>query len=143
MAQRALLFDPAVRPHVGGLSGAARLEAAKRYLSGELNGERLEEARAAEPEPKGPSPARPNVQEAHERVQRWLWEQVAERGTLRAALDEAVRVQREKPDRWREVNLFFYARETLENIWEELDPAIREEARDEHRRRSEDRDASS
>ena len=85
MGQRALLFDTAVRPHLGGLSGPDRLEAAKRFVGGALNRERLEEALAADPSPKGPSPSRPIVQEAHERVQRWIWEEVAERGTLRAA----------------------------------------------------------
>jgi len=138
MGQRALLFDPAVRPHLGGLSGPDRLEAAKRFVGGALNRERLEEALAADPSPKGPSPSRPIVQEAHERVQRWIWEEVAKRGTLRAALHEAVRVQRVEPDAWRAANISFYARETLEDIWEELDAAIRAEARDEHRRRSDE-----
>lgn len=138
MAQRALLFDEGLRPLVGGLTGEARMEMARRYLNGELNEERLRKARGAEPAPKGPSPARPTVQEAHERAQAWLWEKVAKLGTRRAALDEAERVQREEPDRWRETNINFYARETLENIWEELDPAVREEARDEYRRRHEE-----
>ncbi len=138
MAERAILFDVGMQRAVAGLALPDRLEMAKRILSGEHASEGLRAAREADPPPKGPSPDRPTVQEAHERVQAWLWEKIAERGTLRAALDEAERVQLEEPDAWRRANLKFYARETLEDIWEELHSALREEAYDEYRRRQED-----
>lgn len=138
MAQRALMFDAGTQAAVAGLVGPDRLEMAKRVLSGERAAERLRAAREADPPQKGPSPDRPTVQEAHERVQAWLSEKIAELGTLRAALDEAERVQLKDPDDWRRANLKFYARETLEDIWEELHPALREEAYDEYRRRQED-----
>ena len=140
MAQRALLFNRELQVAVAGLAGAERIELAKRILSGEIASERLRKERDADPLPKGPSSDRPTVQEAHRRVQAWLWGAVAELGTLRAALDEAERVQRTDPATWREANLKLYARETLENIWEELDPAEREQAHDEHRRRTDPSD---
>lgn len=129
MIDFALLFDPALQPHLAGLrTQADRREMARSHLTGDLNRERLRQLRGADARRRAAHGSRPNVDARKGPVQAWLLAQVRERGVFERALDEAERLQREERDTWFELCDQLKARETLRDWWQDIDPRERQAA---------------
>ena len=121
-------FDETLQPRLVGLSGEERDEMTRLHLDGTVNRELLRRLQAAGPRRRAASGKRPSSAEFKQRAQDWLYPEVEARGTLRAALDEAERMQAQERDAWLLIVGRLYERETLRKHWLDIDSALRDKA---------------
>ena len=122
-------FDRALDPFlVGARTQKERDEITRRYLGGELSAAVLEVARKTSRR-RPVKQARPAVEHRKARVQAWMLAEYAERGVFERVFEEALRLQREHPERWAEVCDLQRADSTLRRYWQQIDDDKVEAAR--------------
>jgi len=124
-------WDEGLRPHLAGLATPEeRDEMTRRYLTGEINRERLRDLRKSGPRRRSAASSRPQVAERRRQVQEWMLERMAACGVLERVLDEAERLQRKEPDAWLRLAHRPLGRPALRRYWYDLDPQVRAQARE-------------
>jgi hypothetical protein len=128
MVQHAQLFDPGLRPFLAGANTAAeRDEITRRYLSGELTAAVIDVARRSARR-RVPKQARPSIEHRVAKVQEWMLDRYVELGVVERVIEEALRLQRDEPERWAVVCDVPRAASTLRRDWQHIDTARVEEA---------------
>ena len=124
-------FDPALKPHLSGITDRAeREEMTRRSIDGSLNRERLRGLRSSGPKRRVASLKRPAIEERRRRVQAWLLERYTELGVFEHVLDAALDLQDHYLDGWLHIALTRLERPTLRRYWYDIDPQVRKRARE-------------
>lgn len=128
-------WDAGLKPHLTGLTDPAdRDQMTRRYLSGELNRERLRSLRGAAHR-RTAAASRPTVEERRRNVQRWMLERYVKLGALERVLEAADELQRTDMDTWLALAFRPLALETLRKYWHDIDPQEKAQAKEVFRQR--------